>query len=106
MPIINQETQTAPFPAELAESEAVMGAQGPGGFMEGFWPGRESEAPWHPQAQCPRCVKSCSTRVVLATPLLPTQLLSARGKGPGGGDGYSRDVPAAGLLQITSVTHI
>lgn len=29
MPIINQETQTAPFPAELAESEAAVGAQGP-----------------------------------------------------------------------------
>lgn len=42
MPIINQETQTALFPAGLAESEAEMGAQGSWGFMGGSWPGWES----------------------------------------------------------------
>lgn len=68
--------------------------------MEGFWPGWESEALWHPRPQCPCSVKYCSAGVVLATPVRPIQLLSALAKGPGGGDGYGRGVPAAGLPQI------
>lgn len=42
MPAINQETQTALFPAGLAESEAEVGAWGSWGFMGG--PGQGGSA--------------------------------------------------------------
>lgn len=72
IPTINQEAQTAPFPAGLAESEAEIGVQGSWGFMGGSRPRWESWVPWHPSVPVPL---HSSARDVVATPLLPIQPL-------------------------------
>lgn len=88
MPTINQKTQTAPFPAGLAESEAEMGAWGSWGFRGGPGQGGRARHLGIPRPQCPRGAKHCSTEDVVLTPFLPIQPLPAPGKGPGGGDGW------------------